>query len=268
MPEIAPVDICFALGGDGTILSALRTYAGTGVPVFGINFGEVGFLAASTRRGARGLRAGARRRVRRLPPAWDQAARARLATDRDQRRRDPAAARAAGREPRLLDRRRGGRARPLRRPGRRRLVHGSTSSRRLPGRSRRAPPPPATGTSQGCPSAREDPTGRCRRRPPRAPAPLVDVDDRIASKAGLADDAALPKPVTADLELRLDHCQAVVSDSGTGQDGRQHLRQRDERDIDHDQPGSVRKLVRNDTAGVAALAITRGSSRGFQLNSP
>jgi NAD+ kinase len=43
------VDICFALGGDGTMLSALRAYAGTGVPVFGINFGEVGFLAAVDR---------------------------------------------------------------------------------------------------------------------------------------------------------------------------------------------------------------------------
>ena len=43
------VDICFALGGDGTILNALRTYAGTGVPVFGINFGEMGFLAAVDR---------------------------------------------------------------------------------------------------------------------------------------------------------------------------------------------------------------------------
>ncbi|MGI8902333.1 MAG: NAD(+)/NADH kinase [Solirubrobacteraceae bacterium] len=39
------VDICFALGGDGTILGALRRYAGTGVPVFAINFGEIGFLA-------------------------------------------------------------------------------------------------------------------------------------------------------------------------------------------------------------------------------
>jgi NAD+ kinase len=39
------VEICFALGGDGTILSALRVYAGTGVPVFGINFGEIGFLS-------------------------------------------------------------------------------------------------------------------------------------------------------------------------------------------------------------------------------
>ncbi|MBV8943312.1 MAG: NAD(+)/NADH kinase, partial [Solirubrobacterales bacterium] len=39
------VDICFALGGDGTILSALRLYARTGIPVFAVNFGEVGFLA-------------------------------------------------------------------------------------------------------------------------------------------------------------------------------------------------------------------------------
>jgi NAD+ kinase len=38
-------DLCIALGGDGTILHGLRAYAETGVPVFGINFGEVGFLA-------------------------------------------------------------------------------------------------------------------------------------------------------------------------------------------------------------------------------
>jgi NAD+ kinase len=43
------VDICFAVGGDGTILTALRAYAGTGVPVFGVNFGEVGFLATVDR---------------------------------------------------------------------------------------------------------------------------------------------------------------------------------------------------------------------------
>jgi NAD+ kinase len=43
------VDICFALGGDGTILSALRSYAGTGVPVFAVNFGEIGFLATIER---------------------------------------------------------------------------------------------------------------------------------------------------------------------------------------------------------------------------
>lgn len=43
------VDICFALGGDGTILTALRLYAGTGVPVFAVNFGEIGFLATVDR---------------------------------------------------------------------------------------------------------------------------------------------------------------------------------------------------------------------------
>jgi NAD+ kinase len=40
-------ELCLVLGGDGTILRALRAYAGTEVPVFGINFGTVGFLAAA-----------------------------------------------------------------------------------------------------------------------------------------------------------------------------------------------------------------------------
>jgi NAD+ kinase len=48
-PVSQDVDICFALGGDGTILSALRTYAGTGVPVFAVNYGEIGFLATVDR---------------------------------------------------------------------------------------------------------------------------------------------------------------------------------------------------------------------------
>ncbi len=38
--------LCVCLGGDGTILHGLRAFAGTGVPVFGVNYGEVGFLAA------------------------------------------------------------------------------------------------------------------------------------------------------------------------------------------------------------------------------
>lgn len=44
-PVPRDADLCIALGGDGTILHGLRAYAGTAVPVFGINFGEVGFLA-------------------------------------------------------------------------------------------------------------------------------------------------------------------------------------------------------------------------------
>ncbi|HEY5333011.1 MAG TPA: NAD(+)/NADH kinase [Solirubrobacterales bacterium] len=42
-------DLCLVLGGDGTILHALRRFGGTGVPVFGVNFGTVGFLAAVER---------------------------------------------------------------------------------------------------------------------------------------------------------------------------------------------------------------------------
>lgn len=44
-PPSEDVELCFVLGGDGTILKALRHYGGTGVPVFAINFGEIGFLA-------------------------------------------------------------------------------------------------------------------------------------------------------------------------------------------------------------------------------
>ena len=40
-------DLCLALGGDGTILRALRCFAGTDIPVFGVNYGTVGFLAAA-----------------------------------------------------------------------------------------------------------------------------------------------------------------------------------------------------------------------------
>ena len=42
-------DLCLVLGGDGTILHALRRFAYTDVPVFGVNFGTVGFLAAVER---------------------------------------------------------------------------------------------------------------------------------------------------------------------------------------------------------------------------
>jgi NAD+ kinase len=50
-------DLCVVLGGDGSILYALRHFARSGVPVFGVNFGTVGFLAAVERDdAAEGLR--------------------------------------------------------------------------------------------------------------------------------------------------------------------------------------------------------------------
>ncbi len=52
-PVKGDVDMCVVLGGDGTILRALQCYAGTVVPVFAINFGEIGFLATVERADAR-----------------------------------------------------------------------------------------------------------------------------------------------------------------------------------------------------------------------
>jgi len=43
------VELCVVLGGDGTILRALQRYSATDVPVFAINFGEIGFLATAER---------------------------------------------------------------------------------------------------------------------------------------------------------------------------------------------------------------------------
>ena len=40
-----PTDLALVLGGDGSILTALRAYAGRGVPVFALNYGAIGFLA-------------------------------------------------------------------------------------------------------------------------------------------------------------------------------------------------------------------------------
>jgi NAD+ kinase len=49
--EIVPqttgeADLVIALGGDGTMLRALRATLGTNTPVFGINYGRVGFLTS------------------------------------------------------------------------------------------------------------------------------------------------------------------------------------------------------------------------------
>ena len=44
--DSADVDIAVVLGGDGTMLRALGRYLDAGVPVIGVNFGNVGFLAS------------------------------------------------------------------------------------------------------------------------------------------------------------------------------------------------------------------------------
>jgi NAD+ kinase len=49
VPDGERPDVCLVLGGDGSILYALRHFANTRVPVYGINFGTIGFLAATER---------------------------------------------------------------------------------------------------------------------------------------------------------------------------------------------------------------------------
>lgn len=44
---LADTDLVVTLGGDGTILRALRTFAGSRIPVFAFNLGQVGFLATA-----------------------------------------------------------------------------------------------------------------------------------------------------------------------------------------------------------------------------
>lgn len=47
--ELAEADLCLVLGGDGTMLRALRLTRGLGLPVAGINLGRVGFFTAVER---------------------------------------------------------------------------------------------------------------------------------------------------------------------------------------------------------------------------
>jgi NAD+ kinase len=44
--DVAAADLAVVLGGDGTMLRALQQFLGTDVPVIGVNFGRVGFLAS------------------------------------------------------------------------------------------------------------------------------------------------------------------------------------------------------------------------------
>lgn len=44
--DLVESDVAVVLGGDGTMLRTLKRFLGTGVPVAGVNFGRVGFLAS------------------------------------------------------------------------------------------------------------------------------------------------------------------------------------------------------------------------------
>jgi NAD+ kinase len=44
--DLADADLAVVLGGDGTMLRALQRFVGTEIPVIGVNFGRVGFLAS------------------------------------------------------------------------------------------------------------------------------------------------------------------------------------------------------------------------------
>src|SRR3954465_11729136 len=62
-PVSDDVELCVVLGGDGTILRALRRYAGRGGPVFAVNYGEIGYLATIDPDEEEGLLAGMARAV-------------------------------------------------------------------------------------------------------------------------------------------------------------------------------------------------------------
>ena len=99
---------------------------------------------------------------------------------------------------------------------------------------------------------------------------LADEDQGFAAVARVAHDAALADPAAAELELRLDHRQGVEAGRPRSEHGGEDLAQRDERDVDHDQVGSVRAGSPARCGGrcVRSITVTRGSVRSDQASSP
>ena len=77
--------------------------------------------------------------------------------------------------------------------------------------------------------------------------------DRGPPRLGVAHHAAAAHVLAPGLELRLDHRQRVEALGRARQHGREHLAQRDEADVDHDQVGRVGQLRRLQRPRVDAL---------------
>ena len=141
----------------------------------------------------------------------------------------------------------------------RRAAHGSAlraAASRSSTRARRARPRRARRRSRGCPAG----PGRPDEAKPStdAPSSLARVlgHGHAAPRAGpraRAPRRPCPTRSRPDLELRLDHGEAVEARRRCREHGRQHLRQRDERDVGHDQVRREGQLGRLERAGVAAL---------------
>ncbi len=79
-----------------------------------------------------------------------------------------------------------------------------------------------------------------------------DAEDGLAAVGGVADDPPAD-PLTAELELRLDHRQSLAARRQAGGHGGQDLGERDEGDVDRRQAGREGKRRRGELTCVEAL---------------